>query len=229
MSNSSKRVENSNYVCLDTHAGHSRVSTVSWMGMNPTGRVSLMSINFMSTRTLPKWLWRSRSRRKTQHKWLEFSLELAGALAFWQHEPTYVFFGEDPGEAQVTGHLGFEKSVFPQIRIQTVGSYSDLNVQRKEKVTELGQVSLSRAEVVNRVAIFRVGSPIFIHLQQRANNHQDIKLLIGLHMLKAWTDHTFCYVSYDFSRGFWLTFKWIGLVSVGRATVLSGVQGLTTS
>lgn len=47
-------------------SGHLRVSTVSWMGMNPTGRVSLMSINFMSTRTLPRWLWRSRSRRESK-------------------------------------------------------------------------------------------------------------------------------------------------------------------
>lgn len=32
----------------------SRVSTVSWMGMKPTGNVSLTSMSFMSTSTFPK-------------------------------------------------------------------------------------------------------------------------------------------------------------------------------
>ena len=44
-----------------------RVSTVSWMGMKPTGRVSLMSISFMSTRTLPKWLCGKRNGRRRPH------------------------------------------------------------------------------------------------------------------------------------------------------------------
>lgn len=60
-------------------------------------------------------------------------MELAEALAFWQIEPAYVFLGEDPGEAQVAGHLGFEKAVFPQIGIQTVGSYSDLDVVHSQE------------------------------------------------------------------------------------------------
>lgn len=32
--------------------------------MKPTGRVSFISINFMSTRTLPKWLYRKRDREQ---------------------------------------------------------------------------------------------------------------------------------------------------------------------
>lgn len=32
----------------------SRVSTVSWMGMKPTGKVSLTSMSFMSTSTFPR-------------------------------------------------------------------------------------------------------------------------------------------------------------------------------
>lgn len=38
-----------------------RVSTVSCIGMKPTGRVSFISISFMSTRTLPKWLYKARN------------------------------------------------------------------------------------------------------------------------------------------------------------------------
>lgn len=53
-------------------------------------------------------------------------------LAFWQPGPTHVFFGEDPGEAQVAGHLGFEKSVLPQVGIQAVGSYSDLDAVQSQ-------------------------------------------------------------------------------------------------
>lgn len=62
-------------------------------------------------------------------------MELAEALflVFWQIVPTYVFFGEDPGEAQVTGHLGLEKSVFPQVGIQAVGSNRDLDVVQSQE------------------------------------------------------------------------------------------------
>lgn len=78
---------------------------------------------------------------------MEVSLELGrSARVFWRCEPTYVFFGEDPREAQVAGHLGFEKSVLPQIGIQTVGSYSDLHVvqgqEGKGHRTESGNPTL---------------------------------------------------------------------------------------
>lgn len=62
------------------------------------------------------------------HDRIETSLELVEAFVFLPCKLTYVFFGEDPREAQVTGHLGFEQSVFPQISIQTVGGYGDLDV-----------------------------------------------------------------------------------------------------
>lgn len=39
---------------------------------------------------------------------------------------TYIFFGENSGEAEVTGHLGFEKTVFPQVSIQAISGGRDL-------------------------------------------------------------------------------------------------------
>lgn len=41
-------------------------------------------------------------------------------------ELTYVFFREDPGEAEVAGHLGFEKAIFPQVSIQAICCCRDL-------------------------------------------------------------------------------------------------------
>lgn len=46
--------------CQGLRRSHSRVSMVSWIGMKPTGKVSLISMSFMSTKTLPRWLWRER-------------------------------------------------------------------------------------------------------------------------------------------------------------------------
>lgn len=37
----------------------------------------------------------------------------------WRH-PTYVFFREHPGEAQVPGHLGLEKPIFPEVGVKAI-------------------------------------------------------------------------------------------------------------
>lgn len=39
---------------------------------------------------------------------------------------TYIFFREDPGEAEVAGNLGFEKAIFPQVSIQAICCCTDL-------------------------------------------------------------------------------------------------------
>lgn len=39
---------------------------------------------------------------------------------------TYILFGEDPSEAKVTRHFGFEKAIFPQVSIQAVCCCWDL-------------------------------------------------------------------------------------------------------
>lgn len=53
---------------------HLRVSTVSWIGMKPTGSVSFMSISFMSTSTLPKWLWREKKKNIKDELFLRWLL-----------------------------------------------------------------------------------------------------------------------------------------------------------
>lgn len=96
---------------------------------------------------------------------------LTGWNSVWswsKREPTYVFFGEDPREAQVTRDLGFEKSVFPQISIQTVGSYSDLDVvqgqEGKGHRTGSDVTQEAGCPVAHKVDILKVGNPTLMHL-----------------------------------------------------------------
>lgn len=49
---------------------------------------------------------------------------------FWG-ELTYIFFWEDPGEAEIAGHLGFEESVFPQVSIQAICCRRDLDADKR--------------------------------------------------------------------------------------------------
>lgn len=42
---------------------------------------------------------------------------------------TYIFFREDPGEAEVAGNLGFEKAIFPQVSIQAICCCTDLEAE----------------------------------------------------------------------------------------------------
>lgn len=49
-----------------------RVSTVSWMGMKPTGKVSFMSMSFISTKTLPKWLFEERKETVSDYDVIQF-------------------------------------------------------------------------------------------------------------------------------------------------------------
>lgn len=92
--------------------------------MKPTGRVSLISISFMSTRTLPKWLcrWgnRRRRRQRSQTRRQDVNGPQGDEATLSEGHPTHVFFREHPGEAQVPGHLGFEKPVFPEVGVEAI-------------------------------------------------------------------------------------------------------------
>lgn len=126
--------------CLSSWLDNLRVSTVSWIGMKPTGRVSFISISFISTRTLPKWLcgmwkhnWKEGDyRRNRPRERKKYNMTCAKLIS----EFTYIFFREDPGEAEVAGNLGFEKAIFPQVSIQAICCCTDLEA---EKVRESRQ------------------------------------------------------------------------------------------
>lgn len=59
---------------------------------------------------------------------------------------TYIFFGEHPGEAQVTGHLGLKKPILPEVGIKAICCRRNLDNSKRGSSPRQQPVSILNKE-----------------------------------------------------------------------------------